>query len=94
MLHLLTAVPLALHAWLLHASVFASDGIYLGVGVSVSVIIWLAALIYWIGGFFYRLEALQVFVAGLRRGAGAAAPAAALGQAAGAHRSRRRSGCT
>jgi ABC-type uncharacterized transport system permease subunit len=63
-LHLLTAVPLALHAWLLHASVFASDGIYLGVGVSVSVIIWLAALIYWIGGFFYRLEALQVFVLG------------------------------
>jgi ABC-type uncharacterized transport system permease subunit len=62
LLHLLTAVPLAIHAWLLHASVFAGDGIYLGVGVSVSVIIWLAALIYWIGGFFYRLEGLQVFV--------------------------------
>jgi ABC-type uncharacterized transport system permease subunit len=64
LLHLLTAAPLALHAWLLHASVFADDGIYLGVGVSVSVIIWLAALIYWIGGFFYRLEGLQVFVLG------------------------------
>src|SRR5512147_3223162 len=63
-LHLLTAAPLALHAWLLHASVFADDGVYLGVGVSVSVIIWLAALIYWIGGFFYRLEGLQVFVLG------------------------------
>jgi ABC-type uncharacterized transport system permease subunit len=64
LLHLLTVVPLALHAWLLHASVFAGGGIYLGVGVSVSVIIWLAALIYWIGGFFYRLEGLQVFVLG------------------------------
>ncbi len=37
---------------------------YLGVGVSISVIIWLTALIYWIGGFFYRLEGLQVFVLG------------------------------
>jgi ABC-type uncharacterized transport system permease subunit len=64
LLHLLTVVPLALHAWLLHASVFSDGGIYLGVGVSVSVIIWLAALIYWIGGFFYRLESLQVFVVG------------------------------
>jgi len=63
-LHLLTALPLALHAWLLHASVFADNAIYLGVGASVSVIIWLAALIYWIGGFFYRLEGLQVFVLG------------------------------
>jgi ABC-type uncharacterized transport system permease subunit len=72
LLHLLTVAPLALHAWLLHASVFSAGGIYpggiyppgiyLGVGVSVSVIIWLAALIYWIGGFFYRLEGLQVFI--------------------------------
>jgi ABC-type uncharacterized transport system permease subunit len=63
-LHLFTAVPLLLHAWLLHASVFAGGSIYLGVGVSVSVIIWLAVLIYWMGGFFYRLEGLQVFVLG------------------------------
>lgn len=63
-LHLLTAAPLLVHGWLLHASVFSDGGIYLGVGVSVSVIVWLAALIYWIGGFFYRLEGLQVFVLG------------------------------
>jgi ABC-type uncharacterized transport system permease subunit len=63
-LHLFTAAPLLVHAWLLHASVFAGGSIYLGVGVSVSVIIWLAALIYWIGGFFYRLEGLQIFVLG------------------------------
>ena len=31
-----------------------------------SVIIWLAVLIYWIGGFFYRLEGLQVLRPGLR----------------------------
>ena len=37
---------------------------YLGVGDSISVIIWLTVLIYWLGGFFYRLEGLQVFIAG------------------------------
>jgi ABC-type uncharacterized transport system permease subunit len=63
-LHLLTGLPLLLHTWLLYESVFPGGGIYLGVGVSVSVIIWLAAVIYWIGGFFYRLEGLQVFVLG------------------------------
>ncbi len=61
-LHLGTLAPILLHGWLLHQSVLASDGIYLGVGTSVSVIIWLAALIYWLGGFFHRLEALQVFI--------------------------------
>ena len=37
--------------------------LYLGVGNSVSVIIWLTVLIYWLGSFFYRLQGLQVFVA-------------------------------
>jgi ABC-type uncharacterized transport system permease subunit len=36
--------------------------VYLGVGSSVSAILWLTVLIYWIGGFFYRLEGLQVFI--------------------------------
>jgi ABC-type uncharacterized transport system permease subunit len=63
-LHLLMLVPLLLHAWLLNAAVFGQDGIYLGVGTSVSVIIWLAALIYWLGGLYYRLEGLQVFILG------------------------------
>jgi ABC-type uncharacterized transport system permease subunit len=61
-LHLATAAPLALHGWLLYATVLGPGGIYLGVGSSVSVIIWLAALIYWLGGFVHRLEGLQVFI--------------------------------
>jgi ABC-type uncharacterized transport system permease subunit len=60
--HLALFVPLALHALLLVRSVFAGDALYLGVGTAVSVIMWLTVLIYWTGGFFYRLEGLQVLV--------------------------------
>jgi ABC-type uncharacterized transport system permease subunit len=62
-LQLLTAATLALHSWLLYAGVFQSDGMYLGVGTSLSVIIWLTALIYWAGSFFYRLEGIQILIA-------------------------------
>ncbi|HEX7812769.1 MAG TPA: cytochrome c biogenesis protein CcsA [Burkholderiales bacterium] len=55
-------VPLALHALVLGRGMFADDGFYLGVGTAVSLIIWLTALIYWFGSFFYRLEGLQVMV--------------------------------
>lgn len=61
-LHLATALPLALHTALLYGSVFAGGQMYLGVGNSVSVIIWLTVLIYWGGSFFQRLEGLQVFI--------------------------------
>ena len=63
-LHLATLLPLLIHTWLLYGSVFGADGMYLGVGSSVSVIIWLTVLIYWLGGFFYRLEGLQIFILG------------------------------
>jgi len=63
-LHLATLVPLLLHTWLLYRAVFGVDGMYLGVGSSVSVIIWLTVLIYWLGGFFHRLEGLQIFILG------------------------------
>jgi ABC-type uncharacterized transport system permease subunit len=62
-LHLATAVPLAIHTFLLYRSVFTGDEMYLGVGASMSAIIWLTVLIYWLAGFFYRLEGLQVFIA-------------------------------
>jgi ABC-type uncharacterized transport system permease subunit len=62
-LHLLTAATLALHAWLLYASVFQSDGMHLGVGASLSLIIWLTMLIYWTGSFFYQLEGIQILIA-------------------------------
>jgi ABC-type uncharacterized transport system permease subunit len=54
--------PLALHAWLLGRAVFAPDGMHLGVGNAVSAILWLTVLIYWIGNFHYRLDALQSLV--------------------------------
>jgi ABC-type uncharacterized transport system permease subunit len=60
--HTALIVPLTLHAALLVRAVFAGDALYLGVGIAISVIIWLTALIYWVGGFFYRLEGLQVLV--------------------------------
>src|SRR5258708_25519169 len=60
--HVALIVPLALTALLLGRSVFSGDSLYLGVGTAVSVIIWLTALIYWTGSFFYRLEGLQVLV--------------------------------
>jgi len=61
-LHWLTLLPLALHTWLLYRMVFAPDGMHLSAGVSVSLIIWLTVLIYWLGSFFYRLQGLQVFI--------------------------------
>ena len=61
-LHVTSVVPLALHTALLFRSVFAGDQMYLGVGNSVSVIIWLTVLIYWLGGIFYPLEGLQVII--------------------------------
>jgi ABC-type uncharacterized transport system permease subunit len=60
--HAALVIPLGLHAWLLARAIFAQDAFYLGVGNSVSLIIWLTALIYWCGSFFYRLEGLQVMV--------------------------------
>ena len=60
--HIALILPLTLHAALLARAVFAGDALYLGVGIAISVIIWLTALIYWVGGFFYRLEGLQVLV--------------------------------
>jgi ABC-type uncharacterized transport system permease subunit len=61
-LHALIALPLTLHTLLLYRSVFSAEGMYLGVGDSISVIVWLTVLIYWLGGFFYRLEGLEVFI--------------------------------
>lgn len=61
-LHWAITAPLLLHTWLLQRSVFVADGIYLGVGTSISAIIWLTVVIYWLGSFHYRLRSLQVFV--------------------------------
>ncbi len=60
--HAALIVPLALHGVLLARATFASDGLHLGIGNALSLIIWLTVLIYWAGSFFYRLEGLQVLV--------------------------------
>jgi ABC-type uncharacterized transport system permease subunit len=57
-------LPLALHTWLVYRAVFSEGGMFLGVGTSLSVIIWLTVLIYWIGSFYYQLEGLQVLILG------------------------------
>lgn len=60
--HYAVLLPLALHGFLLGRSVFASDGLHLGVASAVSAILWLTVVIYWIGNFFYRLDGLQALV--------------------------------
>ena len=60
--HCAVLVPLTLHAWLLGGSLFAPDGLHLGVGNAVSAILWLTVLIYWLGNFYYRLDGLQALV--------------------------------
>jgi len=58
----LIAVPLLIHAILLSRSMVHSDGLHLGVGNAVSLIIALTVLIYWIASFFHRLEGLTAMV--------------------------------
>ncbi|MEO6824205.1 MAG: cytochrome c biogenesis protein CcsA [Nitrosospira sp.] len=55
--------PLMLHGYTLYQSVFSGPGLNFGVGSAVSSIVWLTAMIYWLSGFFYRLEGLQTLVA-------------------------------
>ncbi|MEO8992523.1 MAG: cytochrome c biogenesis protein CcsA [Nitrosospira sp.] len=55
--------PLALHGYTLYESVFAGIGLSFGVGSAVSAIVWLTAMIYWVSGFFNRLEGLQTLIA-------------------------------
>ena len=60
--HLLVMVPIALHGTLLYQSVFAGDGMHLGIGNALSSIVWLTVVIYWLGNLFYRAEGLQAMV--------------------------------
>lgn len=60
--HFALSVPLALHGYLFYRATFGADGLYLGVGTAVSLIVLLAVLIYWLGNFFYRLEGMLPMV--------------------------------
>src|SRR3990172_10508262 len=57
--HLMVLVPIALHATLLYDSMFAGDGVRLGVGNAMSTIVWLTVAIYWLGHLFYNIEGPQ-----------------------------------
>jgi ABC-type uncharacterized transport system permease subunit len=60
--HLVVLLPMALHATLLYQSVFAGDGMHLGIGNAISTIVWLTVAIYWLGSLFYKVEGLQAMV--------------------------------
>lgn len=60
--HAALLAPFALHTWLLAGSMFAGDGVYLGVGNALSLILWLTVLIYGVGSLFYRLDGLHALV--------------------------------
>jgi ABC-type uncharacterized transport system permease subunit len=60
--HYLVLLPLAIHTVLLGRSLFAPDGLHLGLANALSAILWLTVLIYWAGNFVYHLEGLQAFV--------------------------------
>ena len=60
--HLLVAIPLIIHLGLLSSTMLRAEGLYMGVGNTVSLVIAIAVLIYWIAGFAYRLDALNVLV--------------------------------
>jgi len=60
--HVAVLVPLAAHAVLLYGSVFAADGMHLGIGNALSAIVWLTVLIYWLGNIVYGVEGLQAMM--------------------------------
>lgn len=53
------AIPLALHAWLLSENLFIWGSLNVGLVYSLSLILWLTVLIYWLARFFYPLSSLQ-----------------------------------
>ena len=55
-------VALVMHGTLIYESVFAGEGVRLGVANVVSIIVWLTVLIYWIGNLFYDIVGLQAIV--------------------------------
>ncbi len=58
----LILLGVALHGWALLRSIFVEQGMNLGLGNAISLIIWLMVLIYWLGSWVYPLVSLQMFV--------------------------------
>ena len=60
--HVLVIIPMTLHGMLLYQTVFAGDGVRLGIANAISTIVWLTVAIYWLGNLFYNVEGLQAMV--------------------------------
>jgi ABC-type uncharacterized transport system permease subunit len=54
--------PLLLQGYTLYVNIFAGQGLTLGVGNTVSAIVWLTVSIYFLANFFYKLEGLQTLI--------------------------------
>jgi ABC-type uncharacterized transport system permease subunit len=57
--HLLVLAPMIAQGVLLYESMLAGDGMHLGVGNTISVVVWLTVVIHWCGAWFYNLQGLQ-----------------------------------
>ncbi|MEI7841828.1 MAG: cytochrome c biogenesis protein CcsA [Gallionellaceae bacterium] len=55
-------IPLAFHAWLLYENLFVGGSLNLSLVYTLSLILWLTLLVYWIGRFFYPLSCLLTLV--------------------------------
>ena len=55
-------LPLVLHGYLLHQTLFMSGEINLGLVYVLSLILWLTMLVYWVARFFYPIASLQTLV--------------------------------
>jgi ABC-type uncharacterized transport system permease subunit len=62
LLNQLVLLPLALHGYLLHDTLWLSGALNLGLVNSVSLILWLTILVYWLANFFYPLGSLKAMV--------------------------------
>jgi ABC-type uncharacterized transport system permease subunit len=55
-------LPLVLHGYLLYGNLFVDGELNLGLINSLSLILWLTMLVYWIARFFYPISSLQTLV--------------------------------
>lgn len=59
--HLVT-VPLIVHGYILHQTLFMAGEMNLGLVYVLSLILWLTMLVYWVARFFYPIASLQTLV--------------------------------
>ena len=53
---------IVLHGMVLERVMFSEEGINLGLGNAVSLIVWLTVLIYWLGSWVYPIASLQMYI--------------------------------